>query len=184
MDSRWEEQPMVRGRLGAAVNDFRRLWHAGTVSGLSDAQLLAQFAANRDEAAFDSLMARHGPLVWSACLGGLVSTSVPAACRGATAQAALAVASKGWTAAGPTASALTLARRVHRAMVWTGLRSVFLLAISLAAVTWVSLAGIRIQTSQPPRGAEAGRSPVLPPAPVNHAEQEQPAPVSSAQTGD
>ena len=58
---------MVRGRLGAAVNDFRRLWHAGTVSGMSDAQLLAQFAANRDEAAFDSLMARHGPLVWSVC---------------------------------------------------------------------------------------------------------------------
>ena len=58
---------MVRGRLGPAVNDFRRLWHAGTVSGLSDAQLLAQFAANRDEAAFDALMARHGPLVWSVC---------------------------------------------------------------------------------------------------------------------
>jgi RNA polymerase sigma factor (sigma-70 family) len=327
---------MARGRLGAAVNDFRRLWHAGTVSGMSDAQLLAQFAANRDEAAFDSLMARHGPLVWSvcksiltdphdvedafqasflilvrkaqslrvddslcgwlyrvsyrvaqearshrdlrrrreqaaaertpiaadadracdellcilnheinrlpekyrlpivlcelegltrkeaagqldwppgtvatrlargqdllrqrmrrrlgdnavelsSCLGGLVSTSVPAACREATARAALAVAIKGWTAAGPTASALVLARRVHRAMVWTGLRYVFLLAMGLAAVTWVSLGGIRIQTNQPPRGAEASRPPVLPPASANYAEQEQPAHVSSPQIGD
>jgi RNA polymerase sigma factor (sigma-70 family) len=282
---------MVRGRLGSAVNDFRRLWAAGTVSGLSDAQLLKQFATNRDEAAFDSLMARHGPLVWSvcrsiltdphdvedafqasflilvrkaqslrvddslcgwlyrvsyrvaqearsqrdlrrhreraaakrtpiaaeadrardelfsilnyeinrlpekyrlpivlcelegltrteaagqldwppgtvatrlargqdllrqrmrrrlgddagqfsACLGGLVSNSVPPACREATAQAALAVASKGWTAAGPTKSALTLAQKVHRAMLWAGLRPVFLVAMSLAAMTWVGL---------------------------------------------
>jgi RNA polymerase sigma factor (sigma-70 family) len=58
---------MVRGRLGPAVNAFRRLWDAGTVSGLSDARLLEQFTANRDEAAFDCLMARHGPLVWSVC---------------------------------------------------------------------------------------------------------------------
>ena len=58
---------MVRGRLGPAVNDFRRLWDAGTVSGLSDARLLEQFTAHRDEAAFDCLMARHGPLVWSVC---------------------------------------------------------------------------------------------------------------------
>ena len=33
----------------------------------SDAQLLERFATERDEAAFTSLMRRHGPLVWSVC---------------------------------------------------------------------------------------------------------------------
>ncbi len=58
---------MVRGRLGPALNDLRRLWNAGPVSGLSDARLLEQFIADRDELAFDALMTRHGPLVWSVC---------------------------------------------------------------------------------------------------------------------
>ncbi len=34
---------------------------------LSDAQLLEQFAARRDEAAFAALMCRHGGLVWHVC---------------------------------------------------------------------------------------------------------------------
>jgi RNA polymerase sigma factor (sigma-70 family) len=58
---------MARGRLGPAAHDFRKLWDAGTVSGLSDAQLLERITANRDEHAFDALIARHGPLVWSVC---------------------------------------------------------------------------------------------------------------------
>ncbi len=305
---------MVRGRLGPAVNDFRRLWDAGTVSGLSDARLLEQFTAHRDEAAFDCLMARHGPLVWSvcrsvltdphdvedafqasflilvrkahslrvdeslcgwlyrvsyrvaqearaqrdvrrrreravadrvaiadesqrapdeligilnheinrlpekyrlpivlcelegltrkeaagqldwpqgtvatrlargqdllrqrlrrrlgeeagglhACLGGLASTSVPAACREATTQAALAVASKGWAATGNCGPALLLAQSVQRVMFWTSLRSFLLFALSLAAVTWASLEWIRSQTGEAPRQAGRGRSADLP----------------------
>ena len=58
---------MVRGRLAPALEAFRRLWDAGTVSGLSDSQLLEQFTAHGDERAFDALVARHGPLVWSVC---------------------------------------------------------------------------------------------------------------------
>ena len=58
---------MVRGRLAPALEAFRRLWDAGTVSGLSDSQLLEQFTAHGDERAFDALLARHGPLVWSVC---------------------------------------------------------------------------------------------------------------------
>ena len=58
---------MARGTLGRAANDIRKLWDAGTVSGLSDAQLLERITANHDEHAFDALIARHGPLVWSVC---------------------------------------------------------------------------------------------------------------------
>ena len=57
----------MSGRLGAVKDDFRRLWDAGTVSGLPDTQLLERFAAQRDELAFATLVVRHGPLVWAVC---------------------------------------------------------------------------------------------------------------------
>src|SRR3954468_19188428 len=34
---------------------------------VSDADLLARFRAGRDQAAFELLVYRHGPLVWAAC---------------------------------------------------------------------------------------------------------------------
>ena len=40
---------------------------AGTVAGLSDAQLLVRFRAQRDETAFVALVARHGPMVMATC---------------------------------------------------------------------------------------------------------------------
>lgn len=46
---------------------FGRLFEAGTLSGLSDAQLLEQFATGRDELAFEVLVTRHGPLVLAVC---------------------------------------------------------------------------------------------------------------------
>jgi hypothetical protein len=46
---------------------FGRLFEAGTLSGLSDAQLLEQFATRRDELAFEVLVTRHGPLVLGVC---------------------------------------------------------------------------------------------------------------------
>jgi RNA polymerase sigma factor (sigma-70 family) len=58
---------MTSERLGAVKDDYRSLWEAGTVSGLSDAQLLERFAAQRDDQAFAALVARHGPLVWAVC---------------------------------------------------------------------------------------------------------------------
>jgi RNA polymerase sigma factor (sigma-70 family) len=36
-------------------------------AGVPDADLLARFHAGRDEAAFELLLYRHGPLVWAAC---------------------------------------------------------------------------------------------------------------------
>ncbi len=45
---------------------LRRL--AGSVaSNCNDAELLERFASQRDEAAFEALLQRHGPLVWSVC---------------------------------------------------------------------------------------------------------------------
>jgi RNA polymerase sigma factor (sigma-70 family) len=58
---------MARGKLGGAANDLRKLWDAGTMSGLSDARLLERVTAEQDKQAFDALIERHAPLVWSVC---------------------------------------------------------------------------------------------------------------------
>ncbi len=302
---------MVRGRLGPALNDFRRLWDAGTISGLSDARLLEQFRADRDELAFDALMARHGPLVWSVCrsilndphdvedafqatflilvrkapslrvgdslcgwlyrvsyraahealvrrdrrrsrergevdrlqtagdsdqsrdellsilsleidrlpekyrlpivlcglegltrqqaagqlgwppgtvatrlargqdllrrrmrrrlgddavglsgwLGGLVSATVPATCREATARAAMTLAARGWGTAALGSSAFALARGVHVAMVRKSIGSVVFLALSLALATWDASGWLRHESGQEPPSADPALRP-------------------------
>src|SRR5436189_5966027 len=50
----------VVGRLRRAVSPDRG-------SGLADAELLARWAAARDEAAFEALVWRHGPMVLGVC---------------------------------------------------------------------------------------------------------------------
>ena len=57
--------------LGAALRQINRLFADGVVTGLSDAQLLDRFLAERDAAAFEMLVARHGPMVLSVCRGVL-----------------------------------------------------------------------------------------------------------------
>src|SRR5262245_22702944 len=49
------------------VRYLRKLVEAQATRDLSDAQLLEQFASERDEAAFAALMCRHGGLVWRVC---------------------------------------------------------------------------------------------------------------------
>jgi RNA polymerase sigma factor (sigma-70 family) len=47
-----------------------RLWNLGTVAGMTDAELLARFAARQQvdaELAFEALMQRHGPMVFRVC---------------------------------------------------------------------------------------------------------------------
>jgi RNA polymerase sigma factor (sigma-70 family) len=47
-----------------------RLWNLGTVAGMTDADLLARFAARQQvdaELAFEALMQRHGPMVFRVC---------------------------------------------------------------------------------------------------------------------
>ncbi len=55
--------------LGAALRQIDRLFGDGAVTGLSDAQLLERFVARRDVAAFEAILARHGPMVLSVCRG-------------------------------------------------------------------------------------------------------------------
>jgi RNA polymerase sigma factor (sigma-70 family) len=63
---------MIPGKTGGAGRQLERLWAAGTLTGLTDAQLLGQFvdARGRDatgEAAFRELVHRHGAMVLGVC---------------------------------------------------------------------------------------------------------------------
>ena len=58
---------MAIGTMGTALRDLADLFHGGTTVGLSDAQLLARYAASNDGAAFAALVARHGPMVLATC---------------------------------------------------------------------------------------------------------------------
>ena len=52
------------------LRSLETLFGTGSITGLTDAQLLDRFLARSDdsaEAAFSALVARHGPLVWSIC---------------------------------------------------------------------------------------------------------------------
>jgi RNA polymerase sigma factor (sigma-70 family) len=55
--------------LGQAMRYFPRLFSDGTVTGLSDAQLLRRYAENGDPVAFEALVGRHGPMVLAVCRG-------------------------------------------------------------------------------------------------------------------
>src|SRR5579863_9470884 len=59
--------PMARTSL---AHDLESLFEGGSATGLSDRQLIEQFASRRDEAgeaAFAALVARHGPMVLGVC---------------------------------------------------------------------------------------------------------------------
>jgi RNA polymerase sigma factor (sigma-70 family) len=53
--------------LSDVVRRLRRLAGLRPVAALSDAHLLERFLNNRDEAAFETLLARHGPMVLGVC---------------------------------------------------------------------------------------------------------------------
>src|SRR5271155_3637149 len=55
--------------LGAAMGPIKRLLAGGTITGCSDAQLLERFASGHDAAAFEALVALHGPMVLGVCRG-------------------------------------------------------------------------------------------------------------------
>jgi RNA polymerase sigma factor (sigma-70 family) len=63
---------MKSGKTGEAGRQLERLWATGTLTGLSDSQLLSRYvdACGRDtvaEAAFRELVNRHGPMVLAIC---------------------------------------------------------------------------------------------------------------------
>ncbi|MGP0067374.1 MAG: RNA polymerase sigma factor [Isosphaeraceae bacterium] len=54
-------------RSGIVLGQIQRLFGHGTVSGLSEGQLLARFVGDRDEVAFEAIVSRHGPMVLGIC---------------------------------------------------------------------------------------------------------------------
>jgi RNA polymerase sigma factor (sigma-70 family) len=50
-----------------ASRDLQALFTDGSAGGLSDSTFLERFAAERDAEAFEALVVRHGPMVWSVC---------------------------------------------------------------------------------------------------------------------
>ncbi len=54
-------------RAGGILGPIQRAFGRGTVSGLSEGQLLSQFVGERDEVAFEAIVSRHGPMVLGVC---------------------------------------------------------------------------------------------------------------------
>ena len=50
-----------------AIPDLERIFRGETVIGLSEWQLLERYLEQRDEVAFEALVARHGPMVLGVC---------------------------------------------------------------------------------------------------------------------
>jgi RNA polymerase sigma factor (sigma-70 family) len=53
--------------MGAVRRQLERVFAGGSVAGLTEGQLLDRFVAARDDAAFEALVVRHGPMVHSVC---------------------------------------------------------------------------------------------------------------------
>jgi RNA polymerase sigma-70 factor (ECF subfamily) len=56
-----------RSRSSTAVRDLQALFDVGVMGTLNDGQLLDRFVARREEAVFEALLHRHGPMVWGVC---------------------------------------------------------------------------------------------------------------------
>ena len=62
---------MSTGQWAVVLRHVQRLFQGGSVSGLSEGQLLDRFVTTRDELAFGAIVARHGPMVLGVCRGVL-----------------------------------------------------------------------------------------------------------------
>jgi len=61
---------MATGESRPLAQHLERLWNSGTVSGVSDAELVKRFTGSQGpaaEQAFDALLGRHGPMVLGVC---------------------------------------------------------------------------------------------------------------------
>jgi RNA polymerase sigma factor (sigma-70 family) len=58
---------MAGASRGIVLRQIDRLYREGTLAGLGDAQLLERYLTGRDEAAFEALVDRHGPMVLGLC---------------------------------------------------------------------------------------------------------------------
>src|SRR4051812_33686677 len=62
--NRGKTHPMRMSTIG---ENLREAVHPGQGGGLTDGQLLGDFVATGDPAAFEALVRRHGPMVWGVC---------------------------------------------------------------------------------------------------------------------
>ena len=58
---------MVNGCTSGAMRQLVRIFQDGTLAGLSDREVLGRFVDDRDQAAFEVLLGRHGPMVLNVC---------------------------------------------------------------------------------------------------------------------
>src|SRR5215831_3280496 len=58
---------MATAQLGTVVRHLRRAVLRQDGAGRTDGQLLASFTDQKDEAAFETLVRRHGPMVFGVC---------------------------------------------------------------------------------------------------------------------
>src|SRR5438105_15033314 len=58
---------MATSQLRGVVSHLRRAALLGDGGGMTDGQLLECFMTRRDEAAFEALVRRHGPMVLNVC---------------------------------------------------------------------------------------------------------------------
>ena len=58
---------MTTAHRSPILTDIQRLFTNGTVTGLSESQLLERYVARGDEAAFEAILGRHGPMVLGVC---------------------------------------------------------------------------------------------------------------------
>jgi RNA polymerase sigma factor (sigma-70 family) len=58
---------MTGSRSGSVLRGFRSIFGGGSLVGVGEGALLERFVADRDEAAFEALVARHGPMVLGVC---------------------------------------------------------------------------------------------------------------------
>ncbi len=57
----------LRGRSGPLIRGLAQLFRDGTCAELPEGELVQRFVAERDETAFTTLIARHGPMVLGVC---------------------------------------------------------------------------------------------------------------------
>lgn len=53
--------------MNGVARDLQSLFEVGSLGGLSDGQLLDRFVARREQAVFEAIVQRHGPMVWGVC---------------------------------------------------------------------------------------------------------------------
>ena len=58
---------MARENRGSVLRSIDRVFNQGSATGVAEGELLRQFAAHGDEAAFEALVTLHGPMVLGVC---------------------------------------------------------------------------------------------------------------------